>query len=190
VVDAHVTPEVACAAIERIAGALPVVLVLSWLRLGAQWIIRVGDVVLQAVARYLSDPLLPLGAQPRLYRTLAEAAHGPGARGVNLVLGELVADVGGLLCDLDERALQPLALSADLARFAQLPYKALTLGGHGGELAIDRMQSARQVRVLDGVAVLLASEESAWLRQTVDTLGGERDRACVEVLDALQLPGW
>ena len=47
---------------------------------------------------------------------------------------------------------------------------------------------------LDRVRVLLASEVSARLRQIVDapfdlfTLGGERDRACVEVLDALQLP--
>ncbi len=126
-VGVHVTAEAACAAIEGLAGTLPVALLLSRLGLRAEWVIGVEDVVLEAVARALANALLPLLPQPRLVWTLAEGALGPGAGGLNLALGELVADLGVLSRELGQRALQPVALGADLARVAQLACNASAL---------------------------------------------------------------
>lgn len=55
----HVAAEPSRAAIDGLAGALPVALLLSRLGLSAEWVIGVGDVVLEAVARYLADAFLP-----------------------------------------------------------------------------------------------------------------------------------
>jgi hypothetical protein len=194
VVVCHVAAEPSRAAIEGLAGALPVALLLLRLGLSAEWDIGVGDVVLEAVARYLADTLLPLLTESRIAGTLAEGARGPGAGGVDFTLGELVTDLGVLPSQLGEGTLQAVALGTALARVAQLPSKAVGLRDHGVELAIGCLQGARQMRALDRVWVLFASEASACLRQIVNApgdlfaLGGERDRACVEVLDALQLP--
>ena len=136
-----VAAEAPRAAIEGLAGALPVVLLGSRLGLRAEWVIGVADVVLEAVACDLANPLLPRLALRRIVGMLAESARGPGAGGVDLALGELVTGLGVLSRELGERAPQPVALSTNLARVAQLPCKALALGEHGVELAIGRLQS-------------------------------------------------
>jgi hypothetical protein len=60
VIAVDVEAECPCAAIERLAAAPPVALLLAWLGLWAEWVLGVTDVVLKAVARRLANRLLPV----------------------------------------------------------------------------------------------------------------------------------
>lgn len=103
--DVNVMSEAPRAAIKRLAGALPVTLLLSLRRLCTERIIGVGDVVVEAIARGLTNPLLPLSARSRIGRPLAEGPLRPRTRSIYLVLGELITDLGVLSRELGERVL-------------------------------------------------------------------------------------
>ena len=77
VIDVNAMSEAPRAAIERLASALRVTLLLSLSRLCAERIVGVGDVVLDAVARSLTNPLLPLFVHSRIDGTLAEGSLRP-----------------------------------------------------------------------------------------------------------------
>ena len=177
-----------------IAGALPITLMApALLGPGSECVGGVGDVVLRAVARGVAHAVLPCIALRGPVGPLAEGGLHPRAGGLQFVLGELVAQGGVLLGGLGDRVLEAFAFGTGLDGVAELALQTAALRADRVELALVGLQGGGEVGAFDRVGVVFASEAPVWLGQAGEALGellvlgGEREGARVEVLDALQL---
>ena len=118
--DLDIAAELALIPCHRLAGTLPAALLLALPRPRLESLAWVGDVVLHAVARSQSNTVLPHLTRPRPIGALTEGVPDPCVAGAYLALDELVADRGSFPCDLADRLLEPIALSAHLGYVPEL----------------------------------------------------------------------
>jgi hypothetical protein len=186
--------EAAFSAADRFVGALPIALLApALLGPGTECAGWVGDVVLRTVARGVAHATLPGLALCGPDGSLAEGGLRPRGGVVQFALDKLVAERGVLPRGLDDCVFEAFAFGAGLGWVAKLALQAAAPGDDGVELVLVGLQGAGEVSALDRVGVLFASAAPVWLGQAGETpdellaLGGERERARVEVLNALQL---
>jgi len=122
--DADITPESPFGVLDHLVGTVPIVLLIAHLRPRPERVACIGDLILHPVACDLPDIGLPLFTRPRLIGALPEGVSHPGAGGVKLALGKLVADLGVLARELGDRVLEPIALGKHLGWIAHLAFQA------------------------------------------------------------------
>lgn len=105
----------------------------------------------------------------------------------------VVAGRGALMGDGVDGALEAIVLRPGFGRVGDLAPGEISLFGHRVKLPAGGSQGATQVGPLDCRGIVLATESASGLRQLGQAftqsyaLGFKSDRACVEVLDPLEL---
>lgn len=118
--DRDIAAELSLVPRDRLAGTLPLALLVVLLRLWPECIAWAGDVVLHAITRGQPHTVLPHLTGPQPVGALAEGVPDPCAGCTQLALDELIADRGVFAHGLTERLCQPITFSTHLGHVAQL----------------------------------------------------------------------
>ena len=166
--------EVVC---ELVARTHRAVMVVSLLRVGGarpEPVATFGDLVVDAVPGERAGGLVPALCGARAFGLFAERVACPLGAAFDLLIGELVAQVGVLTQDRVDRARQTVAFLADRGWVAEVTGKRRSLCKCAFELVLGAGQRRGQPGALDEVRVRVAAEPPlAWRWEPVE-LAAER----------------
>jgi hypothetical protein len=187
--DPDIPAELSLVPRDRLAGTLPLALLLAPLRLWPECIAWAADVVLHAITRGQAHTVLPHLSGPQPIGALAEGVPDPSAGCMQLAVDELIADRGPFAHGLTERLCQPIAFGPHLGHIPQLARDLAAQCAHVVNPIVEGLKRARQPVALVGVRIAHASEPPMRLRQCGESLGvalalgQKRERTFVVVLD-------